>query len=74
MHLAKTLYAMMIIYNIMLQPKSSLTEDKNTSSNHEEITGDLNVGISIRNLTKIYGQVIINNLTQYPVHATCINL
>ena len=55
-----------IIYNIprvlmiriMLQPKSTLTEDKNTLSNHEEVGSDLNVGISIRNLTKIYGQVI----------------
>ena len=47
----------LMIY-IMLQPKSKLTEDKNSSSNHEEVAGDLNVGISIRNLTKIYGQVI----------------
>ena len=43
---------------IMLQPKSKLTEDKNSSSHHEEVASDLNVGISIRNLTKIYGQVI----------------
>ena len=41
---------------IMLQPK--LTEDNNSSSNHEEVADDLNVGISIRNLTKVYGQVI----------------
>ena len=50
-----------ISYDILicLQPRSNLTEDSYSSSNHEEVSNDLKVGISIRNLTKIYGQVII---------------
>ena len=43
---------------VCVQPKSAPTEDDPSSSSHEEVANDLKVGISIRNLTKIYGQVI----------------
>ena len=54
-----------MVYYKCTQTQSTLTQDDKSSSNHEEITGNLEVGISIRNLTKIYGQVRLLSYTHY---------
>jgi len=48
--------------NLLIKPFQGENEEATSSledsPDHEKVTGDLKVGISIRNLTKVYSQVI----------------
>ena len=49
---------------MQFQPDSvpTLPGDRTDSAHHEVVTGSLEIGISIKNLTKIYGHVGIRTL------------